>query len=349
MKYGIARTLQVMCCGLALLGSASAWPEGLATPGCGRSPPATGSYALVHGGIRRHYRLVVPPGYDRRRPARLVLAFHGWGGDEREFADDHHFVAEASRRGYVLAVPRGLGSGLPDDNNNAWTFRGSATGVVDGAPAQPICDASITPDYRYRSCRNRVALNTCSWTQCQDNDVAFVRDLVAHLERQLCIDPKNVYAAGGSNGGMFTWELGMNPATAPLFRAIAPIIGLPHAGDERPPGKPGGMPVLLVTGLRDPVVPPGAWDDPSPTTTSNDSDRFHYTSATAITRVWSAADRCVSDEHRVDSHAASVECRTSCDAGQGQWPAVLDCRAAMGHDYGLRWASKLLFDFFDAF
>jgi len=91
---------------------------------------------------------------------------------------------------------------------------------------------------------------------------------------------------------MFTWELGANPRTAALFRAIAPIIGLPHRGDLRPPGVSGGLPVILISGTLDNVVPPGDWDERGYTTTSNDHDRFYYTGATAVIRRWSAAAGC---------------------------------------------------------
>lgn len=52
------------------------------------------------------------------------------------------------------------------------------------------------------------------------------------------------------------------------------------------------MPVMLITGLNDNVVPPGAWDSDAHTTTSIDSDRFYYTGATAITKNWAAAAGC---------------------------------------------------------
>jgi hypothetical protein len=38
---------------------------------------------------------------------------------------------------------------------------------------------------------------------------------------------------------------------------------------------------------------------------------------------------------------------TYCPADAG-WPAVLDCRADMGHTYGLSWSWALTLDFFDA-
>jgi poly(3-hydroxybutyrate) depolymerase len=336
----------------AVFGAQSAVARETPSSGCGIAAPATGSYSMLHMGVNRTYGLRIPAGYDPRRPARLVLVFHGWGGDEGEFTRDETVAGESDRRGYVLVAARGLGSGPPDNSNNSWTFRGSATGVIEQAGVSaPICDTSVTPDYRYASCRRGVARNGCSWTQCQDDDVDFVRALVHRIERTLCIDRQHVFASGGSNGGMFTWELGQNPRSAPLFRAIAPIIGLPHRGDLRPPGRPDGLPVMLVTGLSDGTVPPGRWDDPQYTTTSNDRDRFYYSAATAITRRWAQADGCSTarKERRFETGYAQAECRTYCGATAGAWPKVLDCRAPMGHEYDLSWSWKMVLDFFDRF
>jgi polyhydroxybutyrate depolymerase len=331
-----------------------AWAQ---TPGCGAPGLDSGTYTLAHHGLTRTFRVYVPPEYRRDVPARLVLLFHGWGGNEDEFLDNSLVIEAARARGYILVAPRGLGSDPPDHNNNSWTFSGSATGMAgDAIGSKPatrlpaICDFASTPDYRYPSCKGGVARNSCSWTQCQDDDVLFTLALARHLEARLCIDTAHVYASGGSNGGMFTWELGQNPLSAPTFHAIAPIIGLPHRGYLSGPGKRENMPVILITGLNDAVVPPGDWDSDDFTTTSNDSDRFYYTGATAITKKWAAAARCnITGNERpvVLSTAAEADCRSYCALEDTHWPAVLDCRAKMGHDYGLSWSWTLILDFFD--
>jgi hypothetical protein len=109
------------------------------------------------------------------------------------------------------------------------------------------------------------------------------------------------------------------------------------------------MPVIVITGLDDNVDPPGAWDSDAFTTTSNDSDRYYYTGATAITRRWAAAAGCDASgkELAFAVGASQADCRTYCPASGAHWPAVLDCRARMGHDYGLPWSWKLTLDFFD--
>jgi poly(3-hydroxybutyrate) depolymerase len=333
----------------------------LPSTGCGRTL-ASGSYALADQGLTRRYRLHVPSHYDPMSAHPLVVVFHGWGGDEHEFLGEAGVESLADERGYIVVAPRGLGSGAPDGRRNSWSFRGSTSGVAsagEGATASaPVCDAARTRDYTYPSCA-AIARSTCSWTQCQADDVAFTLALLAEVEARLCVDRARVYATGGSNGGMFTWQLGQDERSAASFRAIAPIIGLPHRGYDDGPATTGHLPVLLVTGREDPTVPPGAWEDAAPTTTG-DGDRYHYSSATAMTRRWGNANGCAYRGESARSFAAGTshaDCRTYCAgdpagwsggaAGEG-WPNVLDCRAPMRHDYGLAWSWKLVLDFLDA-
>jgi polyhydroxybutyrate depolymerase len=196
-------------------------PEDIApSVGCSAAPARSGTYTFRHGKVTRTYAVSLPKAYDGRQPMRLVVAFHSWGGDEREFVGEPGVVAASSERNYILVAARGLGAGAPDHQKSSWTFRGSATGVIDdGDKRLPICDLALTPDDRYPSCRKGTAVNHCSWTQCQDDDVAFVVALVERLDKTLCVDTHHTYAAGGFTGGMFIWSLGADERSARLFRA----------------------------------------------------------------------------------------------------------------------------------
>jgi len=325
------------------------------TPACPENQWRSGEYSLDRGGILRPFRVHVPAGYDPQSPGPLIVAFHGWGGNNAEFLQHASVTRELDERGYILLAPVGLG---PEEGNGfpaSCSFSGSTTGL-DGDGVNPqatgateaICNDARTTDYTYPSCSG-VAENGCSWTQCTDDDVAFAVALVAAARKNLCVDSARVYAVGGSNGGMFAWDLGRNEGSAGIFRAIAPIIGLPHRGFLEPPTRTGGMPVLLITGTRDRTVPPGTWGDLGFTTTS-DGDFFHYTGGSAITRVWANAHGCdVTVAPRpVDVGLSNVDCRgwERCSGGS-PWPPVLDCRSDMGHIYGLNWSWSLIMDFFD--
>ena len=336
--------------------------------GCGKTF-ASGTYRMTDQNMTRTYRVFVPSSYVPRTAYPLVLVFHGWGGDENEFLGNRNVATLANKRGYIVVAPRGLGSASPDSKRNSWSFRGSTTGLAgpsaDSAAYAPkttvgaICDPAHTPNYTYPSCRG-IAQNTCSWTQCQADDIDFTIALLSEIESKLCIDTTRVFATGGSNGGMFTWELGQNARSAPIFRAIAPIIGLPHRGYLDPPGKAGRMPVLVITGMQDTTVPPGAWEDNGHTTTG-DGDRYYYTGASAITQRWGTMNSCPYTGARAlpfNAGTTHADCRTYCvhNTAAGwtggslttSWPNVLDCRAPMGHVYDLSWSWKLILDFFDA-
>jgi poly(3-hydroxybutyrate) depolymerase len=326
-----------------------------ATPsiGCGERGLRSGIHTVEHGGHSRTFRLHVPRGYDRNQASPLVTLFHGWGGNENEFLNDRSVRAEANARGYILAAPRGLGSGAPDSSFNSWSFSGSTTGLDgDGINSEvpedtaAICDDAVTADYSYASC-DGIAVNSCSWTHCQDDDVDFAVAMVEYIGENLCVDEGNVFASGGSNGGMFSWELGQNAKSAPTFRAIAPLIGLPHRAHLAAQGKADDMPVLLITGKNDRTVPPGTWRDSSYTTTS-DGDKYYYTGATGITQVWAAEHACNTSDNAVpfDDGYPQTQCKTYCSDDE-DWPRVLDCRAQMGHSYNLIWAWPLIMDFFD--
>jgi poly(3-hydroxybutyrate) depolymerase len=107
------------------------------------------------------------------------------------------------------------------------------------------------------------------------------------IESNSCVDTSRVFATRGSNGGMFTWALSQNLASAMTFRAIAPLIGLPHRAYLDLPGK-APLPVLVITGTLDTTVPPGPWESTTNTTTNNGDT--YYTGASAITRAWGGAN-----------------------------------------------------------
>lgn len=313
--------------------------------GCGATAPESGTFTLASDGLTRTYRMHVPKDLDPAKPAPVAFIFHGWGGDENEFLADTVVTGEADKRGFILVAARGVGSGAPDKNYNSWTFRGSATGI--GGDGTPICSGAET-NYAYASCGpvgQGIAQNGCSWTQCQTDDAAFVMDLIAEVGRSACIDMDRVFMAGGSNGGMFTWDMGQTSAVASQLRAIAPLIGLPHNGFLDGPGRDDSLPVLLITGMQDPTVPPGDWGDMGPTTTA-DADLYHYTGASAITEVWAKAHSCEGEAVTVDFGADGVECRSSCAADGSGLPPVLDCRAEMAHDYDFAKTWPMILDFF---
>ncbi|WP_322817592.1 PHB depolymerase family esterase [Tepidiforma sp.] len=82
------------------------------------------------------------------------------------------------------------------------------------------------------------------------DDIQFVRDLVATLGQELCLDPARVYATGMSNGGFMSTTLACRAGD--LVAAIAPVAG------ESSPGPACGsraVPMIVFHGTGDAVVP----------------------------------------------------------------------------------------------
>jgi polyhydroxybutyrate depolymerase len=92
----------------------------------------------------------------------------------------------------------------------------------------------------------------CGLARLQNvDDVQYVRDLLAVLEREYCVDPTRVFAAGFSNGGFFTHRLGCE-----LSDRIAAIgVGSGQVGVPCAPGR--AVPVIAAHGTNDPIVPFG--------------------------------------------------------------------------------------------
>ena len=76
-----------------------------------------------------------------------------------------------------------------------------------------------------------------------------------------------------------------------MFKAIAPIVGLPHRGYLSTQGKTAEMPVINIVGKRDATEKAGMWDATAYTRTRMGSSQL-YTGATAIIRSWGEDNSC---------------------------------------------------------
>ena len=63
---------------------------------------------LQHESIERSYHIHLPPGFSKDKPAPLVFALHGGGGNGRKFdqgTTQGTLTAAADKRGVVLVFP----------------------------------------------------------------------------------------------------------------------------------------------------------------------------------------------------------------------------------------------------
>ena len=92
----------------------------------------------------------------------------------------------------------------------------------------------------------------CTWTTSWDS-VEQVTTLFEELDEHFCFDLDRVWAVGCSNGGMFTYELARDERSAPIFKGIVPIVGLPHYGYSTGPAIPGTS-IFAMLGRHDSTV-----------------------------------------------------------------------------------------------
>jgi len=147
-------------------------------------------FTIQHDSLARSYRVHVPASYDPTRPAPLLVALHGGGGNMDYQANDALYgqIGKSESEGFVAVFPNGY-SRLVSGKFATWN-------------AGNCCGAA----------RDRNV-----------DDVGFIREVVANVMRQLNIDRNRVYATGMSNGAMMAYRLACEAPD--LFRAIAPVAG----------------------------------------------------------------------------------------------------------------------------
>lgn len=134
-----------------------------ASPGCKNGALASGmqTVTLAHDGVERSYLVYVPASYDPKKPAPLVLNYHGLTSNATQQLAFSGANGSADEHGFVVAYPEGLGMSF-----NA--------GVCCSALGNPPHTA---------------------------DDAGFTRAIIDDLAADGCIDLRRVYSTGMSNGG----------------------------------------------------------------------------------------------------------------------------------------------------
>jgi polyhydroxybutyrate depolymerase len=125
----------------------------------------------------RSYALHVPDTPKFQLP--LVIVLHGGGGSAQSAIAQTGFNAEADRQGFIAAYPEGSDR------------------------ARPLLNALGKPSFHTWN-----AGACCGYAvEHGVDDVGFIRAMVADIGKRYPLDPKRVYAAGHSNGGMMAYRL----------------------------------------------------------------------------------------------------------------------------------------------
>jgi poly(3-hydroxybutyrate) depolymerase len=161
-------------------------------------------YFFEAAGQELPYRLYVPETYDPTQPAPLVVALHGYGGDQDYFFNSvKELPSLLEQHGFIFVAPMGFA-------RDGWY--GAPLHVPGSAPRSgggptPAPERTPEEETRYRA--------------LSEQDVLNVIDLVRQEYR---IDPERTYLMGHSMGGFGTWWLGQKHAET--WAAIAPLSGV---------------------------------------------------------------------------------------------------------------------------
>ena len=145
-------------------------------------------------------------------PAPLVIVMHGYTGSADSIMSYSGMNEVANEEGFVVVYPQGT----VDQQGNAFFNVGY----------EFHADASV-------------------------DDLQFIRDLVAHLQDELTLNPDKVFATGMSNGADMSYLLACQASD--IFRAVAPIAGvmMKETFDTCSPSRP--LPLFEVHGTNDEV------------------------------------------------------------------------------------------------
>lgn len=274
--------------------------------GCGSTSPysigTTTAATATYGGIKYAYRVYVPSNYNPNTPMPLVTQHHGWGLSAKSEERGSGISIYAEEYGYIAVYPQGS-----DDNTHSggpWYSWNAVGSTQSPGPNGPTCtEAASYPSYCYTSCASsskdeeignhtqshapppKPSEGTCQdspqcwWTTCHDEVTpsgtgtsqvnGFVPSLYDTLEAQLCIDTTREFAAGESNGGMMTYQLGVDMASR--LAAIVPEFGSFHEGFALSPSS--SVPILEFHGTKDTTVPANV---------SLSGDGYYYTTVEEI-------------------------------------------------------------------
>ena len=152
------------------------------------SSPGTYRFHFAHGGLRREYIVYVPAGLPRGRPAPMLLALHGGGGDMDFQADSYGIKQKADRAGFIAVFPNGHSR-----------FK---SGILATWNAGACCGRAV---------------------EQQVDDVGFLQQVIQRVSRQANVDRGRVFATGMSNGGLMSYRLACE--IPHMIRAIAPVAG----------------------------------------------------------------------------------------------------------------------------
>ncbi len=154
---------------------------------------------LDFGGKKRTYKFHVPKSYSANKPAALIVALHGGGGDADIMSRDdlYGLITKSEQAGFIVAFPNG-------DSR----FR---SGILATWNAGKCCGRARDKNI---------------------DDVGFIKEMIKHISAETNVDRARVFAIGMSNGGMMAYRLACDASD--VFRGIMSVAGTDNTKECHP-------------------------------------------------------------------------------------------------------------------
>ena len=290
-------------------------------------------HVLEHDGLEREYFVFLPSSYDGEKDHPVAIFMHGYGGTatgtEAEVAQGLNKYAE--KFGYVMVYPQStwfMAGDSPETQWEATTWNHISDGF-DKGPDGPIC----TQDAADFPCPPECGTcGHCGWASCND-DVGFLKFLVATVSADFQIDESSLFVTGFSNGAMMTNRIACEASE--LFAAAVLVGGRVEPGFECTPSK--ALPLLQINGGSDKTVPHDG---------SASGGGYFFASTTSTTEHWNNGDACTAEGKEWLSPTIeheNVQCTIACGdtdrpvidciwpEGNHRWPGTADFRGSNGY------------------
>lgn len=185
--------------------------------------------------------------------------------------------------------------------------------------------------------------NTGLHSEITSNDVLFVSNLLNDIQRNLCVNPNQIYATGFSNGGGFVNELACTMSGR--IAAFAPVSGS-YVSSFKNCAVHKSVSLMEIHGTADGIVP------------YNGDNRTREFAVQSWTKRWVLHDNCYPKSSVAYRSKRVVEYSwTNCQdqasiitykimGGRHTWPVLRFKRSINGHNVYIN-AATLIWDFFD--
>ena len=170
---------------------------------------------LTFDGFDRSYEYFVPNNYSPKQTYPLVLILHGGGGKAKGLIRNTRarFNQLANHDGFIAVYPNGFEKSWNDGARDTL------------APARKL----------------------------NIDDVGFIKALIIKLEKQLNINPRQIYACGISNGGFMVQRLACELSNKIKGIGVVAANLSEVQSQEMAPARP--VPAIFINGTNDPLVP----------------------------------------------------------------------------------------------